>query len=330
MSIDSEKVTGRNQSRTQSGLELSKTSGCDYVLITPARNEAQFIESTIKSVVAQTKHPQRWVIVSDGSTDRTNEIVQAYAARYDWIELIATPERNERHFAAKVAAFNLGWTKVTDVSYDVIGNLDADISFDDPTYFEFLMEQFIDCPRLGVAGTAFREGNILYPAKVHSMSDVFGACQMFRRKCFEEIGGYTAVRGGGIDMIAVLAAQAAGWQTRTFSERVCIHHRAAGTAHCSGSISRLFQTGCKDYILGSHPVFEAFRSLYQMTNKPYVIGGALMLIGYLWAGSRRITRPIPQRLVDVRRKVQMSRLLELARQPLSSHTGNRATSRQTT
>ena len=315
MMPNSESAIVRNQPLTHDSSSIAKTTGCDYVLITPARNEAQFIESTIKSVVAQTRYPRRWVIVSDGSTDRTNEIVQAYAAHQSWIELIATPERKQRDFAAKVAAFNLGWTRVRDVSYEVIGNLDADISFDDPSYFEFLMHQFASCPRLGVAGTSFREGNILYPAKVHSTSDVFGACQMFRRKCFEEIGGYIPNR--------------AGWQTRTFTERVCLHHRAAGSAHCSNAISRMLQTGRKDYILGAHPAFEIFRSLYQMTNRPYFIGGALMLIGYLWASIRRIKRPISQRLIDVRRNVQLSRLREIARHTLLICMGGHPTPRQT-
>src|SRR5438067_1885691 len=91
MMPNSESTTVRNQLLTHDSSSIAKTTGYDYVLITPARNEAQFIESTIRSVVAQTIHPRCWVIVSDGSTDRTNEIVQAYAARQGWIELIVTP-----------------------------------------------------------------------------------------------------------------------------------------------------------------------------------------------------------------------------------------------
>ena len=306
------------QNRPNKSLSTSHQSVGTYVLITPARNEAKFIRLAIESLVAQTLHPRRWVIVSDGSTDGTNEIVREYTARVDWIELVTTPERKVRHFAAKVEAFNLGRQRVADIPYDVIGNLDADISIDDPTYFEFLMRCFGDNPRLGVAGTSFREGNIVYPTKVHSTSDVFGACQMFRRECFEEIGGYTPVHGGGIDMIAVLAAQAAGWQTQTFIERLCTHHRVAGSAHCSTSAGRLLQTGKKDYILGSHPAFEVLRSLYQMTNKPYVVGGVLMLFGYLWAAFSRAERPISPRLIDMRRRTQMSRLREIGKRVFAS------------
>ena len=98
-----------------------------YVLITPARNEADFIESTLKSVVSQTIRPLKWVIVSDGSTDGMDEIVGRYSAEQSWIELVRMPERRERHFAGKVNAFNAGSARVKDLPYDIIGNLDADI-----------------------------------------------------------------------------------------------------------------------------------------------------------------------------------------------------------
>src|SRR5271168_2747142 len=101
-----------------------------YVLITPARNEADYIELTLKSVVTQTVRPAKWIIVSDGSTDGTDDIVRKYAADYPWIELLRMPERLERNFAGKVLAFQAGYTKVADLPYSVIANLDADVSFD--------------------------------------------------------------------------------------------------------------------------------------------------------------------------------------------------------
>jgi len=295
-----------------------ETDGCRYVLITPARNEAKFIELTIKSVVAQTLRPEKWVIVSDGSTDGTDDVVKYYAGQHDWIELVRRPERNERHFAAKVDAFNTGSSRLKNVSYEVIGNLDADISFEDRQYFEYLMGRFAGNPELGVAGTSYQEGNETYPSRVHSMRDVWGACQMFRRECFEAIGGYQPVRGGGIDLIAVLSAQAAGWQTNTFTDKVCIHHRTVGSAHCTNTCGRMLQTGRKDYLLGSHPAFEVFRGVYQMTNKPYLVGGFLILAGYLWAMLHRIERPIPRQLMELRRTDQLKRLRVILRRALST------------
>ena len=132
-------------------------AGClRYVLITPARNEAQYIERTLESMVAQTHLPVAWVVVSDGSTDRTEDIVSAYDQHHSWIHLVRRPDRRERNFAAKVECFNAGFEVVRDLQFDVIGNLDADISFESD-YFAFLMARFGETPRLGVAGTPFVE-----------------------------------------------------------------------------------------------------------------------------------------------------------------------------
>ncbi len=128
-----------------------------YVLITPARNEAAFIEQTILSVVGQTVLPVRWTIVSDGSEDGTDEIVARYAGIYPWIELVRMPARSERHFGGKVLAFQAGYQKMRGLCYDVLGSLDADIAFDS-AYFDFLLKKFAQDASLGVAGTPFREG----------------------------------------------------------------------------------------------------------------------------------------------------------------------------
>ena len=107
---------------------MGKNPDCyTYVLITPARNEESFIELTIKSVIGQTVLPLRWVIVSDGSTDRTDEIVKRYAGEYSWIELVRMPERTERHFAGKVHAFNKGYERLQGFRHDIVGSIDADI-----------------------------------------------------------------------------------------------------------------------------------------------------------------------------------------------------------
>jgi glycosyltransferase involved in cell wall biosynthesis len=288
-----------------------------YVLITPVRNEAQFIELTIKSVVAQTVRPLKWVIVSDGSTDGTDDIVNKYISQHDWIELVRRPEGMERNFAAKVNAFNAGYARVKDLEYKIIGNLDGDVSFDREDYFEFLMGKFAENPKLGVCGTSYREGNRVYPDRFTSIEDVFGACQMFRRECFESIGGYRPVKSGGIDLIAFLRARANGWETRTFIEKICLHHRSAGSAQHTRPYKRLLQVGRKDYLHGSHPVFEIFRSLYAMKKKPYIVGGVLMYVGYLAAMLGNVERTMPEELMELRRTDQMQRLRAVLRHPLS-------------
>jgi glycosyltransferase involved in cell wall biosynthesis len=282
----------------------------EYVLVTPARNEAQFIELTIKSVVAQTARPVRWVIVSDGSTDGTDDVVAGYVAKHPWMELVRMPERQDRNFAGKVFAFNAGYARVTDAAFEVVGNLDADISFDDD-YLAFLLSKFAANPRLGVAGTPYREENAMHDERYKSPHHVSGACQMFRRQCFEEIGGYPSVRSGGIDLIALLRAQAKGWETRRFDERACFHHRHVGSGDHAGTYRRLLSRGRKDFVLGSHPGFEVFRSIHQMTTRPYVVGGALMLVGYFWALLCRVERTMPDDLIALRRDDQIRRLKDV-------------------
>jgi glycosyltransferase involved in cell wall biosynthesis len=287
-----------------------------YVLVTPARNEAAFIELTLKSVVAQTIKPLRWVIVSDGSTDGTDDIVKKYAADCPWIELLQMPERQERHFAGKAAAVNAGCERLAELKYEVIGNLDADVSFDDD-YFAFLMIKFAENPKLGVGGTSFREGDLVYNYDFVGIEHVSGMCQMFRRECFEEIGGYHGVKSGGIDLIAVLSARAKGWETRTFLEKSFIHHRVQGTALHAGLREKI-HIGRKDYLLGNHPAWELFRGVYQMQRKPYVIGGLLILGSYVWNLIRGVERSIPPELMALRRSEQTARLKALLHRRSSS------------
>ncbi len=294
-----------------------------YVLITPARNEAAFIEQTVKSVVGQTVRPARWVIVSDGSTDGTDDIVKRYAADNKWIELVRMPERRERHFAGKVHAFNAGYAKVNDLEYDIIGNLDADLSFGED-HFAFLLSKFAENPRLGVAGLPFKEGSHGYDYRFTSIEHVSGHCQLFRRECYEAIGGYVPVEGGGIDLIAVLTARMRGWETRTFTEKYCLHHRNMGTAKENAFKAR-FRDGQKDYTLGAHPLWEICRTVYQATRKPYLIGGCMLLGGYVWCMLRGVERPLSSELMRFRRKEQMHRLREFFKKSLLRRGfGNRA------
>ena len=277
-----------------------------YVLITPARNEADYIENTISSVIHQTVLPHKWVIVNDGSTDGTGEILDKYQKIFPWIKIVRLEKDRERDFEAKVQAFNAGCTLLRGDCYDVIGNLDADITFD-REYFEFLMEKFVEDDRLGVAGTPFVEKGLQYDYRFTNIEHVSGACQLFRRSCFEEIGGYLPNPAGGIDWIAVTTARMKGWKTRTFMDKTCIHHRPIGTGGATGLKVR-FKQGQKDYFLGGHPLWQIFRSLYQMKSKPYLLGGSMLFLGYTSAyltGSKRL---ISDELFRFNRFEQMKRL----------------------
>jgi poly-beta-1,6-N-acetyl-D-glucosamine synthase len=280
-----------------------------YVLITPARNEAEFIELTIQSMIRQTLRPLKWVIVSDGSTDGTDDIVRKYTASHPWIELLRMPERVERHFAGKVYAFNAGYDRVKDTGFEIVGNLDADVSFE-PDHFEFLVARMSENPQLGLAGAPFKEGSYRYDYRFSNIENVWGGCQLFRRECYESIGGYAPLKGGCIDHVAVLSARMKGWQTRTFIDRVCIHHRQMGTA-LQGGLKAKFKFGAKDYSVGNHPLWELFRTFYQMKNRPFVIGGAALGAGYAWSLIRNVEIPVSPELISFVRHEQMQRLRNL-------------------
>jgi glycosyltransferase involved in cell wall biosynthesis len=278
-----------------------------YVLITPAHNEAAFIEKTLASMVAQTVLPERWVIVDDGSSDRTAEIVDSYAKRFPWIELAQRTQRLDRSFAGKVHAFDAGLERVKSLQFEIIGNLDADLSFD-PDYLEFLIQKFSEDPKLGVAGTPFIEDG--YDSARDSFegeNHVAGGCQLFRRQCFQDVGGYVPNRAGGIDWIAVTTARMKGWKTRSFPEKRFHHYRSLGTAG-RNVLAASFSYGEKDYYLGGSPVWEAFRVVYRMTKQPVLIDGLALLFGYCWAAIRRIKRPVSRDLMRFHRREQMKKL----------------------
>lgn len=278
-----------------------------YVLITPACNEERFIETTIQSVVKQTILPAKWVIVNDGSKDATPAIVERYVAKHDWIELVNMPPRKGRNFAAKVHAFRAGQEKLKNIDYQVIANLDADVTLDED-HFEFLLSKFKADPRLGVAGTIFREEGYSSDAdSFEGQNYVSGQCQVFRRECFEEIGGYFPSKNGGIDWIAVTTARMIGWTTRSYREKYFFHHRTLGTAD-RGILGSSYAYGRKDYYLGGHPLWEVFRSAYRATKKPYLLGGMALFLGYAGAFIKHEERPVSPELMRFHRKEQMLKL----------------------
>jgi biofilm PGA synthesis N-glycosyltransferase PgaC len=294
-----------------------------YFLITPARNEATFIEQTLQSVVSQTRRPLRWVIVSDGSTDGTDDIVRRYTAQHDWIELLRMPERTSRDFAGKVGAFHAGYQRVRHLPHDAVCSLDADITFD-PEYFEFLIGKLASDPKLGLVGTPHVEDNRTYDFRFASVEHVSGACQLFRRECFEAIGGYRPMPHGGVDLVAVLTSRLRGWKTRTFLEKTCHHHRQMGSATKSG-LAVLRHDGYKDYTLGAHPLWELFRCLNRMLKKPFIIGGLSLAYGYFASWITRRPKSAPAEVVAFRRKEQMDRLKSILRRLLRGGRGAAAT-----
>ena len=283
-----------------------------YALITPAWNEDKHLHQVICSVTAQTVLPVCWVIVSDGSTDRTDEIVQTSMKQFPWIKLMRLERGPDRHFAGKAYAVNAGYASLADIAFDLIGNLDADMTLP-PDFYEFLISRFEQIPKLGVAGTPFVENTGNPGSHSHARSNlehVSGACQFFRKACFEQIGGYRPIKGGGIDWVAVTTARMLGWTTRTFIEKTCVHRRSMGTADRSPMKAR-FRHGQEDYFVGNHPLWEIGRSLFQMKHQPLVVGGLSLLSGYTCAWLSRKPNPIPTELRSFHRREQLARMRKL-------------------
>jgi biofilm PGA synthesis N-glycosyltransferase PgaC len=278
------------------------------LLITPARNEGVHLEKTIVSMVSQTTHPTKWIIVNDGSTDETPSIIDRHAASCDWIERLDMPAHRERSFAAKANCFNTACKVAGWLDYDVIGNIDADISFD-PDFLAFLLQKFAEIPNLGVAGTPFVEESG-YDSTIDSFEGeyhVSGQCQLFRRECLEEVGGYVPNKAGGVDWIAVTTARMKGWETRSFREKRFFHHRTLGTAEC-GHLEALYSYGKKDYFFGGSALWEVARVAYRMAKPPLVLGGLALGAGFLSAAIRRTNRPVSAELMRFHRREQMRKL----------------------
>lgn len=285
-----------------------------YVLITPARNEEAYIERTIRSVIDQTVRPERWVIVSDGSVDRTDEIVRRYEQQHPFITLLRVAPAGRANFGSKVGAFNAGLQAVGAGKFAFIGNLDADVTFG-RDYFEEVLERFRQEPGLGIGGGMIQELiNGSYIAQSVSLNSVAGAVQLFRRECYEAIGGYIAIRSGGIDTAAEIMARAKGWGVKTFPELPVLHHRRVVTGKKSVLLTR-FNQGMTNYRLGYSPVFQGISCLYRAVQQPYVAGSAMVLAGYLWAALRRTGRLLPDDVRAYLRTEQNERLWSLVPRP---------------
>lgn len=280
----------------------------DYVLITTARNEEKLISKTIRSVVCQTILPRKWVIISDGSTDDTDEIVQGWAKEHKFIVFMRRSDNHgERSFGSKARSFKVGYEYLKPEAFSYIGNLDADVSFD-PDYYERVLQHFNTNSRLGVAGGIIHEliSGTFVRQRIN-LNSVAGAVQMFRRDCYEQVGGYVPLRFGGIDSAAEITARMHGWQVQTFPELQVMHHRRVA----SGG-GRMVQTqwrhGLRHYSLGYHPLFEILRNIDRVRDRPYVVAAVLMTAGYLSGIMSGQKRELPNDVVRFLQTEQMDRL----------------------
>jgi glycosyl transferase family 2 len=291
---------------------MNRTSTCkedsSYVLLTAAYNEERYIEQTIRSVVAQIARPIVWVIVSDGSTDRTDEIVRQHATRHPFIRF-ARREKNElRGFASKVLALQAGLKLLPLESVSFIGHLDADLLLD-PYYFRGVLAKFQEDPELGIAGGWYYEktrAGDWEPRRGNSTRSLPDGIQMFRRDCYKEIGALPPIEcGGGEDWYAQVKARMCGWRVQSFPELKAHHLRPTGTR--GSLLRRCYTDGFMDFALGTHPLFEAAKLAKMSAIPPYVVQALARMLGFLMAHIHG-QRMVPPELVDFLQREQLGRL----------------------
>jgi glycosyltransferase involved in cell wall biosynthesis len=281
-----------------------------YVLVTAAYNEEAFIERTIRAIIQQTCLPTKWVIVSDGSWDGTEQIVKTYASRYGFIELLRIEERHVHNFGSKVRALNMGLDCLKDLDYDFIGILDADISFE-PSYFGLLLGQFAQDPRLGLAGGFIYEARdgIFRSRLDNSVGSVAGAIQLFRRECYDAVRGFVPLEYGGEDWYAEIMAKMNGWRVEAFPDLKVFHHKPTGAG--APGLRHQYRQGLADFALGTYPLFEVFKCLRRLRTRPYVLGALTRFSGFVWAYCRRQKRSVPVEVIEFLKSEQKARLRHL-------------------
>ena len=214
-----------------------------YILLTAAKNEADYIGEAIQSVLRQSVLPLAWFIVDDGSTDQTARIVDHFAAQHSFIRLISSGSGSERSFGSKDKAVNAAYAAAKSLDFDCIGILDADIAFERNDYYETILHRFQSDARLGIAGGyIYERANAGWQCrKGNSEDSVAGGIQMFRRACFEQMGGYIPMHHGGEDWLAQIEARMAGWTVLACPELHVLHYRPTSSA--GGRWCGLFRSG---------------------------------------------------------------------------------------
>jgi biofilm PGA synthesis N-glycosyltransferase PgaC len=298
-----------------------------YVVVSPVRDEEKFLENTIGSMVRQTSLPLQWILVNDGSTDRTAEIIDRWAARFPWIKHVervqpgltecATqgedPNRpghvpgkrgTRARLAKEIEAFYAGYDQITETDWQYVVKLDGDVSFD-PNYFAGCFEHFERDARLGIGGgTICHLVNGELIAEVTPRFHVRGATKIYSRSCWESIGG--VVCGAGWDTIDEAHAHMNGWVSRTFGELRVVHHRFTGSAN--GAWQNAVKNGVWSYLAGYHPLFMLLRCAKRLMKKPYVIGSLGLLYGFLSGYIQRIPRTADRQVREYLRAQQLRRM----------------------
>lgn len=276
-----------------------------YVVITPVRDEEKFLPLAIKSMVAQTLRPQEWVIVNDGSKDRTGEIIEEAVRQYPWIRAVHRVDRGYRKWGAGIIeAFYDGFNTLSCQDWDFMSKLDGDLSFE-PDYFERALQKFQENPRVGIGGGIlyhFEDGQVVW--EKHPTFHVRGGTKIYRRSCWNDIGGLWV--GPGSDTVDEVKANKQGWITMSFTDIHLQHHRFTGASW--GRWGGIVKDGKIDYVSGYHPLFLAAKAFVRLRRRPYFLGSFALVYGYIAAYFQRIPRVNDAELIRYLRHQQLARL----------------------
>jgi biofilm PGA synthesis N-glycosyltransferase PgaC len=273
-------------------------------MITPVRDEEHYIAQMIESVLSQTAQPDVWIIVDDGSTDSTSDIIARYAKHHPFIKQIRLPQRSSRNPGGEhVISYALSSLVLVEIEF--IARFDADLILDQH-YLANLLAEFRADPCLGIAGGG------LYIVRQSSWEleecpdyHVRGALKMYRCRCFCDIGGLTS--GIGWDTIDEIRAWIKGWRTRSFFQYRVVHRRPTGTAIRSSQI--YWQRGKAEYYTWSHPLFVVGKALKLLRDTRSVVNSLSFLTGFIAAYVHRLSRLQDPVFTAARRNQQWKRLV---------------------
>jgi poly-beta-1,6-N-acetyl-D-glucosamine synthase len=250
-----------------------------YVVITPVRNEGSRIDKTIDSMVRQTLIPAMWVIVDDGSSDETPQIIDAAAEQHAWIRTVHRADRGSRKSGGGVVeAFYDGYPLVAGVAWDFLVKLDGDLSFG-PDYFDQCLAHFGADSSLGIGGgtvCVLENGNETVESRGDPPFHVRGATKIYRRRCWEDIA--PLVQAPGWDTIDEVKANMKGWKSRTLAEFRLLQHKSTGIA--DGTWGNWFKNGRGCYISGYDPIFMLAKCLRRALGTPPILPALALGAGY--------------------------------------------------
>jgi len=287
--------------------EKKMTTNINYIIITPIRNEEKYIKKTLESMVSQTIQPHEWVIVDDGSTDSTTEIIDKYSKRYRWIKVVHREDRGYRNPGTGVIeAFYAGYKRISVENWQFLVKLDGDLSFD-PEYFEECLKRFQSDPKLGIAGgtvLVYKDSKLTIDSPNDPPFHVRGATKIYRRRCWGQIA--PLVKAPGWDTVDEVKANMYGWTTRTFHDLQAIQHKPTGGA--DGIWQNWYKNGLANYVTGYHPIFMLAKCLKRAFQKPAFVASVALWLGFCSGYIKKVPRTQGADVIRYLRKQQLRRL----------------------